>query len=911
MERFSSFFTIFFLSFARNANETNFQMGLEQVNCKELAVGFSFLCAGNKSQKLDEAFKIIGDDNSEFLSPHKLGRFIRSYLRMILGISLVSASPQVNMEHTSALLGSHHLSAHIAGLCYTTEVGSNWALDNFMRAFHAKGGNDKNGIDKISFGDFANWYTDCGYNIVPWLEFLDHSKIDNLLEVHANKPISKEPVVSHHLNSNEQSQQPPGNMQHPQHPLHRHHTFPPHQKPRSHLSPSLGPMNPPTSSGKIRSFDEFICSSPSPHSRKKQTHQAKRIECPRPEPKDILSTFPLSNGRELIVLREDAAYVRAIVEQFGLLPQTPQAVWTKLFSHAKKGALKPLPLHQVSIHKSGSGKSRDLDQKNFVDGVLKTIPSKWKKKKSLPPLAPTAQQTLENFFLSFDMNQVDRVAANQLMGGLSLFCGGSKTNKLSFVFNLFDSNVNGMKKKKTDEIASLCGKDVFYFLRSILIVLFSCCKQSLDLTAGPVGSYIADASNMVTNDIMKYQWRTRKVERINFDEFGQWYNEGGYEVAPWIELLDLDKWAFLDKEKADKMIKKAQPGLKSRLKDTTNTQIQDTSPKNEPPSKKEAFSPNICLSGSPDDVFDTGQDEFFSTDIDIGEIDGFDVDFGFDMPLAKVSDNVLSDSYGGEELTAQDSMNEKAVPAYTFGLSLSSHNHQTLSVSKNRVQVLKTMILESGISETDISALCSRILAEKKGVSISRTKFDLAINSALGSRIDSLPSKNKEFFKSFLSSMYAKFVTKKGGWANANDLACGFIVLCKGRKSEKLEFAFEILDTEKKGWITGSQMLSFLKSFLTVLIHISSCELGDQPAEIAVSCIDAIGNAIPEKDVISEVSSWATEQVFNALSDSENASFKNTTINFDNFADWYTNGGYTNMSWLELLDLEKWILAGP
>jgi hypothetical protein len=159
--------------------------------------------------------------------------------------------------------------------------------------------------------------------------------------------------------------------------------------------------------------------------------------------------------------------------------------------------------------------------------------------------------------------------------------------------------------------------------------------------------------------------------------------------------------------------------------------------------------------------------------------------------------------------------------------------------------------------------------------------------------------------------MYAKFVTKKGGWANANDLACGFIVLCKGRKSEKLEFAFEILDTEKKGWITGSQMLSFLKSFLTVLIHISSCELGDQPAEIAVSCIDAIGNAIPEKDVISEVSSWATEQVFNALSDSENASFKNTTINFDNFADWYTNGGYTNMSWLELLDLEKWILAGP
>jgi len=599
------------------------------------------------------------------------------------------------------------------------------------------------------------------------------------------------------------------------------------------------------------------------------------------------------------------------VEQFGLLPQTPQAVWTKLFGHAKKSALQPLPMHQGSIHKSGEGKSRDLDRKNFVDGVLKTIPAKWKKKKSLPPLAPTAQQTLENFFLSFDMNQVDRVAANQLMGGLSLFCGGSKTNKLSFVFNLFDSKVDGLKKKKkSDEIASLCGKDVFYFLRSILIVLFSCCKQSLDLTAGPVGTYIADASNMVTNDIMKYQWRTRKVERINFDEFGQWYNEGGYEVAPWIELLDLDKWAFLDKEKAEKMIKKEQPGLKSRLKDTTNTQTQGTVVKEPPAAKKDAFSSSVCLS-APTDVFDVGQDEFFNNDIDIGEIDGFDVDFGFDMPLAKVSDNGLPDSFPGEELVPHKSLKDSAVqPAYTFGLSLSSQNHQTLSVSKNRVQLLKTMILESGINETDISTLCSRILAEKKSASISRTRFDSAINSALGSRIDSLPPRNKENFKSFLGSIYGTFVTKKGGWANANDLACGFIVLCKGRKSEKLEYAFEMLDTEKKGWITGSQMFSFLKSFLTVLIHISSCELGDQPPEIAVSCIDEIGNAIPEKDVVSQVSLWATEQVFKALSDSGNKSFKNTAINFDNFADWYTNGGYTNMSWLELLDLEKWILAG-
>jgi hypothetical protein len=29
---------------------------------------------------------------------------------------------------------------------------------------------------------------------------------------------------------------------------------------------------------------------------------------------------------------------------------------------------------------------------------------------------------------------------------------------------------------------------------------------------------------------------------ISYEEFGQWYNSGGYAVAPWLELLDLSKW---------------------------------------------------------------------------------------------------------------------------------------------------------------------------------------------------------------------------------------------------------------------------------------------------------------------------------------------------------------------------------
>ncbi|CAN0544969.1 unnamed protein product, partial [Ectocarpus sp. 8 AP-2014] len=30
---------------------------------------------------------------------------------------------------------------------------------------------------------------------------------------------------------------------------------------------------------------------------------------------------------------------------------------------------------------------------------------------------------------------------------------------------------------------------------------------------------------------------------LSFDELAAWYTQEGYKVAPWLELLDLNKWA--------------------------------------------------------------------------------------------------------------------------------------------------------------------------------------------------------------------------------------------------------------------------------------------------------------------------------------------------------------------------------
>lgn len=29
---------------------------------------------------------------------------------------------------------------------------------------------------------------------------------------------------------------------------------------------------------------------------------------------------------------------------------------------------------------------------------------------------------------------------------------------------------------------------------------------------------------------------------ISFEDVGNWYNTGGFEIIPWLELLDLRKW---------------------------------------------------------------------------------------------------------------------------------------------------------------------------------------------------------------------------------------------------------------------------------------------------------------------------------------------------------------------------------
>ena len=322
------------------------------------------------------------------------------------------------------------------------------------------------------------------------------------------------------------------------------------------------------------------------------------------------------------------------------------------------------------------------------------------------------------------------------------------------------------------------------------------------------------------------------------------------------------------------------------------------------------FSPEKCPPAPADDDFDANHDEFFGADMGAMEdIDSFDVDF-FDQTLSKENSNALpdisiSEQMSTEPIPVQSSLFQQEPVPLTFSLSSNSNDHFKVSVSPKRVNLLKGIILESGMHEINIATLCEHILGASQGSTISKEQFELSINAIIGSQ----GRKKTNTFHRLLVSIYDEFDTKKVGKADAAELACGLTILCGGRKSDKLEYAFEVLDKMKKGMATRFQMVRYLHSFLTVLLHISSCELGDECAEDILYAANSSIKMKIDKRLIGWVSSWATEEVFKATPTQKTGTDGTDCINFDNFADWYTKGGYKSIAWLELLDLKKWILS--
>jgi len=830
IQNFSNYFSSIFTCFDYNWSD----LKKEEVNAKELMVGFSFLCAGNKSNKLSAGYEMLDVEKVGYLTQRGLMQYLRSYLTMLAGISLLSSSKKITTQIRKKLMSQKRHDAFLA-----VENGAKWTLGNFLRAFEQEHVQQMGSTrsNAVTFEDFAKWYTEGGYSVAPWLELLDLNKFLSLIG-ESGRAVPNAPIA------------------------------------------------------------------------------------------EVLFTFPLANSRSLVVLRDDAHYVRAVVAELGLLTLTSDEIWTPLYDSISSALLK-------KTAKTRRRMSMEVDQATFVHCLMCILSRQQKPKHKSAWDNFSPEETLKNFFLSFDLLQTNRVPLNQLMCGLTLLCGGKKSNKLVFAFGLFggdDAGKNGRNLFGGDDSgkngrnkSSMGQTDFFFFFRSFLIVMFSCCNQSLDLSGEAVSQYISDTAKSVAEDVMRY-WRAKRVDRVHFDHFSEWYNEGGFETAPWLELLDLNKWVLADHSAAaqppppipTQSVTRAVPPTPappvqmatSRTPAAHRTPgMIDTPASFNPSPNPEAFR---ALLASPRQPFALGTpaapDDLLDFDMSAVDAEVDDMDF----MLQHEHDTAMSgDGANAAFFDPDASSNNNINPsppkvdhqnALKFHL-LTNDNHRgyMISIGPNQVGLLNRIVTENGLCQSDAPTICEFILNEtrSKARRLTKKSFKAAMQKVMAHSakgLSSPPSSSaKQELSTFSDNMFNAFDVSKKGTVNAVELACGFTVLCGGRKSDKLEHVFDLLDEDKDSLLSFQDISRFIQSFLVVLMSISS-SFTFLDGSACNNDKSTIGKAIEAG------SDWATSQVFEALKPS------NGTICFDDFADWYTKGGYQSIPWLELLDLRKWVL---
>jgi len=614
-----------------------------------------------------------------------------------------------------------------------------------------------------------------------------------------------------------------------------------------------------------------------------------------PQPSSqVLFSFPLANRQSLVVLKEDASYVYSVVTSLYLVKFTPEDMWRSLCRRIRSlSHMKPVPM-----------KTFELDKNSFVTFVSDILSDRMNAR-SFESLA-SIKETIGNFYLSFDLEQKNRVAGNQLMGGLTLLCQGKKSTKLSFSFGIFDGSNEDIDFSVKSQ--SLDGRELFYFLRSFLIVMFSCCKQSLQLSSAAVARNISDTAYTVTDNVMRYQWRTKAKSRVDFDEFGEWYNQGGFEAAPWLELLDLSKWALKDKASINQDTKSSPTSLQSAH---STAQVQTKRPKaaayteaskNDSATNKQTSIPHIgneCPPPPPDDHFDPDADDFFDENIAMDGIDDYDFDFN------DISEGLSKEPIGPITASEPSTSNACGNPLNFQILSGQDHGGFLINVSSRRVSLLRRVLSESKICQIDVSAISNIIISKATSKKLSKEYFMAVIKNV------PLSSGTSEYSKSVLNELYSAlfdaFDVRQTGKVDGKVLVCGCSVLCHGRKSDKLEFAFELFEKGQVG-LSQTDMIRYLESFVNVLLTVSSCPLGGESSEAVISSIHGSRKSnVPQLTKVAHIGcSWAATQVFSSEIVKRSGSER---IGFETFASWYTTGGYTSIPWLELLDLRKWILA--
>lgn len=422
-----------------------------------------------------------------------------------------------------------------------------------------------------------------------------------------------------------------------------------------------------------------------------------------------------------------------------------------------------------------------------------------------------------------------------LAAGLSVLCLGSKSSKLGVGFGLFSDGEGAQE-------GSLSQAAVAGLMASYLLTL-----QALDVL--PEGSLAIEVAMHVSRIMAE------SIEgSVNFISFGKWYNVEGCHCAPWIELLNLEKW------------------LKITGTDGVPPEYLEDPLSSPHPYQK--------LLGDEEDGND-GDDSDDDNDDD-----------------AIINSRVAR---GGAVTSRSMRQNDEEE---TFSIIFNSASYERrINVDRRTATSVDdyTRSLLGGIDE--FGTMCSAIDAESESSLIRREKFQ-RILEALSIPVD-LSLHTQARGTSFIMTVFEYFDRGNTQEVDVSDLIIALACLLhKGSKSEKLAFAFDLLDVNGEGKLGKWNAWRFFRCFITTIVLMAAPQVEGKKEFVQI--------------LADESASWVTDSVFKHVEENGNAGGETDDddgaimITFDDIADWYSTSGCEDSSWIELLNISKWLaLVNP
>ena len=440
-----------------------------------------------------------------------------------------------------------------------------------------------------------------------------------------------------------------------------------------------------------------------------------------------------------------------------------------IVSKTKLHTLAPARMHETF---EAAAKQGVLDKAAFDDCVRRLVPGHDLDEKDKSWLS----FALSNVFYSYDRTGNGFVDVTELASGFTLFGSGSKSGKLLLAFQAFDKDNDGLLSKR----------GLWKYLRSFLTVLLSLAESMLDVPMADVERVVDNGAVRLTETVFA-QATLDRAGSVSFEEFAEWYTNGGFETAPFLELLDLGKWPFEE------------------------TQASGSAP-------------NASATASSD------------------------------------------------------------AAVFEFPLSVDSVDDESLSIYQGDVDNLRMIVSKTKLHTLAPARMHETFEAAAKQGVLDKAAFDDCVRRLVPGH--DLDEKDKSWLSFALSNVFYSYDRSGDSCVDTRELASGFSLFASGNKSEKLLLAFQAFDDDNDGLLSKRGLWKYLRSFLTVLLSLVQGML-DVPMEDMAAIVD--NGAVQ-----------LTETVFASCGSADGS------VAFEQFADWYTNGGFETAPWLELLDLRKW-----